>query len=79
MAVWSYISPQPIGPKSYGDDENNELLKPKRGEALCCLVGDWRIFQNVAGHRWSTDDIVTAWFAGRVVKPSVPSRCLDIG
>jgi hypothetical protein len=36
---------------------------PGRGEELCNLVGSWRILQRVGSHRWTTDDIVTAWVA----------------
>ncbi len=31
------------------------------GEQLCNLVGDWRILQRTGSHRWTTDDIVTAY------------------
>ena len=40
-------------------------VHPEEGEALCCLTGAWRIFQPVGGHRYSTDDVVTAWVAGQ--------------
>ena len=33
------------------------------GEQLCNLVGRWRILQRVASHRWTTDDLVTAYVA----------------
>jgi len=36
------------------------------GEQLCNLVGNWRILQRVGSHRWTTDDIVTAYVASRV-------------
>ena len=36
---------------------------PGMGEELCNLVGTWRILQRVGSHRWTTDDIVTAWVA----------------
>lgn len=36
---------------------------PNMGEELCNLVGIWRILQRVGSHRWTTDDIVTAWVA----------------
>ena len=36
---------------------------PRMGEELCNLVGSWRILQRVGSHRWTTDDIVTAWVA----------------
>ena len=68
-------------------------LRPRTGEGLCCLTGDWRIYQRDGGHRWSTDDMVTSWVAGRVLRevllpaaaaaagPSTPLalRYLDLG
>ncbi|MBI5501057.1 MAG: methyltransferase [Deltaproteobacteria bacterium] len=43
---------------------------PREGEDLCFLAGDWRILQRVDGHRWSLDDLVTAWWAARVFNSS---------
>lgn len=54
-------------------------LGPHRGEDLCYLAGDWRILQQVAGHRWSLDDLVTAWVATRAVATKPPARFLDLG
>jgi tRNA1(Val) A37 N6-methylase TrmN6 len=51
---------------------------PRAGEDLCHLSGDWRILQRRDGHRWSLDDLVTAWFA-TVHAPQAPSRILDLG
>lgn len=49
---------------------------------LCRLVGRWKIYQSVSGHRYSTDDVVTAWLAA-VLAPQLlgrdPARCLDLG
>jgi tRNA1(Val) A37 N6-methylase TrmN6 len=53
-------------------------VTPRAGEDLCYLSGDWRILQRRDGHRWSLDDLVTAWFATLHVPPS-PSRILDLG
>lgn len=36
---------------------------PRKGEQLCNLVGSWRILQRVGSHRWTTDDLVTAYVA----------------
>jgi tRNA1(Val) A37 N6-methylase TrmN6 len=52
-------------------------LGPHAGEDLCFLAGDWRILQQVAGHRWSLDDLVTAWVATRAV--ATPARFADLG
>jgi tRNA1Val (adenine37-N6)-methyltransferase len=52
-------------------------VMPGPREDLCHLTGDWRILQRVDGHRWSLDDLVTAWFAGE--QTVAPKRILDLG
>jgi tRNA1(Val) A37 N6-methylase TrmN6 len=52
---------------------------PGPGEDLCYLAGDWRIFQRVDGHRWSLDDLVTAWYAASAVADAPPARHADLG
>jgi tRNA1(Val) A37 N6-methylase TrmN6 len=54
-----------------GDDQ------PSADEELSYLAGDWRLFQKRQGHRWSLDDLVTAYVACREA-PSA-SRALDLG
>jgi tRNA1(Val) A37 N6-methylase TrmN6 len=56
-------------------------LWPGKGEDLCHLSGDWRILQRVRGHRWSLDDLVTAWVAAEVGQrsPAPPQRIADLG
>jgi tRNA1Val (adenine37-N6)-methyltransferase len=51
-------------------------LWPAEGEDLCWLAGDWRILQRLDGHRWSADDLVTAWYACR---GPAPASALDLG
>jgi len=51
-------------------------LAPGPGEDLCYLSGDWRIFQRTDGHRWSLDDLVTAWYAA---DGAPPTRHADLG
>jgi tRNA1(Val) A37 N6-methylase TrmN6 len=63
----------PIGPKPRGHNGQAELY-PQKGEVLCFLVGDWRIFQRVAGHRYTTEDVITAWCAINAIE----SRSLNI-
>jgi tRNA1(Val) A37 N6-methylase TrmN6 len=46
---------------------------------LCFLSGDWRIFQRVDGHRWSLDDLVTAWYAVEEAEGRAVARHLDLG
>lgn len=55
-----------------------------KGEQMCNLVGNWRILQRVGSHRWTTDDIVTAYIAiQHTLKegqtPNQPLRYLDLG
>jgi tRNA1(Val) A37 N6-methylase TrmN6 len=54
-------------------------LGPHPGEDLCWLAGDWRILQQVAGHRWSLDDLVTAWAATRAMAERPPRHFADLG
>jgi tRNA1(Val) A37 N6-methylase TrmN6 len=42
-------------------------------------LGDWRIFQKRRGHRWSLDDLVTAWVAARQGEAVGAQRALDLG
>lgn len=44
-------------------------------EELSLLTGDWRIVQRKDGHRWSLDDLVTAWVARGVAE----HRGLQVG
>ncbi len=52
---------------------------PGAHEELCHLAGDWRLLQRTDGHRWSLDDLVTAWFAARQMVERPPPRVLDLG
>jgi len=65
------------GPRPSGWDD--PALAPRAGEDLCFLAGDWRILQRTDGHRWSLDDLVTAWFAAETVVATPPRRHADIG
>jgi tRNA1(Val) A37 N6-methylase TrmN6 len=47
------------------------------GESLDYLCGYFRIFQYERGHRYSTDDVLTAWYATQWA-PRV-SRAVDLG
>jgi tRNA1Val (adenine37-N6)-methyltransferase len=49
---------------------------PEKGEELCNLVGSWRILQRVGSHRWTTDDLVTAYVAAEEM-PSLMGNSLD--
>ncbi len=52
-------------------------LTPGPHESLDKLIGTWRVFQLRRGHRFSTDDLVTAWRA-RAARPEA-TQLLDIG
>ena len=87
----------PSGPPcaNKGSIEGDSLIdSAPDGVQLCVLIGDWRIFQCIGGHRWTTDDLVTAWVAGKTFRDSAldgscsssnssssgqPRRALDLG
>jgi tRNA1Val (adenine37-N6)-methyltransferase len=58
--------------------ENSPRWLPKTAEQMCNLVGSWRILQRVGSHRWTTDDLVTAWVAGKFCTQST-NHYLDLG
>ncbi len=59
------------GPMPPGNVETDE------GETLDFICGHYRIFQFAGGHRYSTDDVLTAWY-GTVCAPRV-DRAADLG
>ncbi|HEX7153827.1 MAG TPA: methyltransferase [Thermoanaerobaculia bacterium] len=52
-------------------------VAPEQGETLDFICGNYRIFQYEKGHRYSTDDVLTAWYA-TICAPRV-DRAADIG
>lgn len=52
-------------------------VEPEEGETLDVLCGWFRIFQYAKGHRYSTDDVLTAWY-GTAHAPRV-DRAADLG
>jgi tRNA1Val (adenine37-N6)-methyltransferase len=70
-----WIAPGPAPAGARGRPE----LEPAADEDLCYLAGDWRLFQKQRGHRWSLDDLVTAWIATRTCDPTSRWRALDLG
>jgi tRNA1(Val) A37 N6-methylase TrmN6 len=72
-AGWSPGGPQPIS-EPWPDD-----CLPRDGEELSYLTGDFRILQLQRGHRWSLDDLLTAWWAVAPLDPTAPVRHLDMG
>jgi tRNA1(Val) A37 N6-methylase TrmN6 len=71
-AGWSAPGPRPPAHRS-------DALGPRPGEDLCYLAGDWRILQRLDGHRWSLDDLVTAWVAASEMRACPPARLVDLG
>jgi tRNA1Val (adenine37-N6)-methyltransferase len=63
---WTRSGPRPPGGLEPGDDET-----------LDYLCGYWRIFQYAKGHRFSLDDIVTAWFGTQCCPRA--DRIADLG
>jgi hypothetical protein len=75
-----FKAPGPVPPSHVGSVD----MACGLGEELCFLAGNWKLFQKKADHRYSTDDVVTAWAAYRmrsaVLRASTePLRTLDIG
>ncbi len=52
-------------------------VEVEEGETLDYFAGNFKIFQYAKGHRYSTDDVVTAWF-GTMCAPRV-ERAADLG
>ena len=85
FAGWAAPGPAPAG----------ALPRPLAPcEELCYLVGRWQVLQRTDSHRYSTDDVVTAWAAWRALgalrerpaaaappppPPPPPLRTADIG
>lgn len=66
----------PPGPLPAGAGDRADLA-PQADEDLCYLSGEWRLFQKLHGHRWSLDDLVTAWVAARHLGGA--RQALDLG
>ena len=72
-----WVPPGPLPAGSQGDP----LLTPAPGETLDCICGHWKIFQLRRGHRYSTDDLLAAWYAVRAYREvgRAPLSHLDLG
>ena len=70
----------PSGPLPIGDQGDPDLL-PGPDETLDAFAGHWRIFQLKKGHRYSTDDLLGAWFTVDTLESldRLPVRALDLG
>lgn len=67
-----WAKPGPVAPGVLAD-----LARIEEGETLDAISGDFRIFQLKKGHRFSTDDLLTAWYG--VCWGSRAERILDLG
>src|ERR1700730_17847833 len=63
------------GPEAPGAADAN--LRLEEGEALDAISGHFRLFQLGNGHRFSTDDVLTAWY-GTTWCPTARTA-LDLG
>ncbi|MBL8678117.1 MAG: methyltransferase domain-containing protein [Myxococcales bacterium] len=76
------------GPRPAGT-RGDPTLDPAEGEERSLLTGDFQLFQLVRGHRWSMDDLVTAYIARESALARWPDAvgddatrslaCLDMG
>jgi tRNA1(Val) A37 N6-methylase TrmN6 len=66
---WAKPGPIPPGAEAGGD--------PGTGETLDAISGHFRLYQLEDGHRFSTDDVLTAWY-GTAWAPSA-HMVLDLG
>ena len=66
-----WAKPGPIAPGASAGEE------PAAGETLDAISGHFRIYQLRDGHRFSTDDVLTAWY-GTTWAPSAHA-VLDLG
>jgi len=67
-----WTKPGPIPPGALG---NGPAVEP--GETLDAISGHFRLFQLADGHRFSTDDVLTAWY-GTTWCPTA-TKVLDLG
>ncbi|MGO8700716.1 MAG: tRNA1(Val) (adenine(37)-N6)-methyltransferase [Limisphaerales bacterium] len=67
-----WAKPGPIPPGALGGGPASE-----QGETLDAISGYFRLFQLAKGHRFSTDDVLTAWY-GTMCCPTAQS-ILDLG
>lgn len=70
---WVVPGPRPAPAHRWAD------AGPRLGEDLCFLSGDWRILQRIDGHRFSLDDLVTAWVGCCVMSDREVSKICDLG
>ena len=67
-----WTKPGPVPPGAKGEGPETE-----EGESLDAISGYFRLFQLKAGHRFSTDDVLTAWYGTSWVPTA--RTALDLG
>lgn len=72
LSFRGWTKPGPIPPGALGDGP-----QPEDGETLDAISGHFRLFQLKDGHRFSTDDVLTAWY-GSTCCPTA-ATALDLG
>lgn len=72
-----WTPPGPV-PPGHPDDPS---WAPAPGQTLDAFAGHWRLYQLAGGHRFSTDDMLAAWWAIVTCEALgvVPARGLDLG
>ena len=72
---WEVPGPLPPG------DQGDPHLLPAVDESLDTLCGHWCLFQAQRGHRWSTDDLLAAWYTCHVLQRHQidPTHLLELG
>lgn len=68
--ISKFVNYSPTGPPALGDVDN-PAFQPRRGETLCSLSGHYMIYQYTKGHRFTTDDVCTAYFAYNEMKGAI--------
>ena len=66
--IWAFIVEIPLEPTGWPEDAIYDAL-----------VKDWSIYQRENGHKTSTDDVLTAWYAAENMGYRAPERYLDLG
>jgi hypothetical protein len=68
--ISKFVNYSPSGPLAHGDVDD-PAFQPRRGETLCSLSGHYMIYQYTKGHRFTTDDVCTAYFAYNEMKEAI--------
>ena len=68
--ISQFTSYTATGPAATADCRN-PLFHPQKGESLCSLSGHYMIYQSTKGHRFTTDDVCTAYFAYFEMKDAI--------